>query len=189
MRTFLAVDIEDAVKEKINIQIEEFRSRERNIRWVKPHNIHITLYFFGEVHDSDFDGLEYAIQNSLKDILPFRVKICGFSAFPTLNRPRVLWIGVENPSQELKNIYKGINRELSQTTVNVNRDTKGYTPHITVGRVKRMIDRKIISDMQEITDVVFGTFQIKEVVLYQSILMREGPQYKPFKYFPFQTGF
>ncbi len=183
MRTFLAADIETGVKEKINILMDRFRHREKNIKWVKPENIHITIYFFGEVNAQDLNILEQIIENAIRALHPFTVSVREISAFPSIKRPRVLWIGVDNPFRELNAIYDSINKELQVSTINVNRDSKGYTSHITIGRVKSRYDTKILKDINNNREQVFGTFQIKNVVLYQSILMKEGPKYEPLKIF------
>lgn len=185
MRTFFAVDIEDEIRTSISLLIDDFHKVEKNIKWVKPENIHITIYFFGEVQDTDLNELEIILKNVVKGLQPFIVTIKGISAFPSMERPRVIWIGVQNPTRELNTIYDRINRGLNETGLKIKRDVKGYTPHLTIGRVKGKYDKRVINEIQDKRDMEFGIFQVKNIILYQSILKREGPIYKPLKIFNF----
>jgi 2'-5' RNA ligase len=185
VRTFFAVDIEVNVRMSIRLVIDEFYKVEKNIKWAKPENIHITIYFFGEVQVTDLNELELILKNAVKGLKPFTVTIKGISAFPSLERPRVIWIGVQNPTRELNAIYDGINRGLKETGLKIKRDVRGFTPHLTIGRIKGKYDKRIINKIQDKRDMEFGTFQIKNIVLYQSILRREGPIYKSLKIFNF----
>jgi 2'-5' RNA ligase len=137
------------------------------------------------VQDTDLNELEIILKNVAKGLQPFTVTIKGISAFPSLERPRVIWIGVQNPTRELNAIYAGINRGLKETGLKIKRDEKGYTPHLTIGRVKGKYDKRIINEIQDKRDIEFGTFQVKNVILYRSILRREGPIYKSLKIFNF----
>lgn len=183
MRTFFAVDIEEEIKTSISLLINRFQKMEKNIRWVKTENIHLTIYFFGEVQDNDLNELEIILQNVVKGLQPFTVTVKGLSAFPSVERPRVVWIGVQNPMRELNAIFDGINSGLLETELKIKKDVKGYTPHLTIGRVKGKYDKRIITEIQDERDTKFGTFRVENIILYQSILRREGPIYKPLKIF------
>ncbi len=183
MRMFLAVDIESGVKSNILVLIEKLKGFEGTIKWVKPNNIHITNYLFGEVSEKDSITLQQLIAKALMAIHPFSVSIKGISGFPSLQRPRVLWVGVENPSKELSVIYNLVDKHLQESSISAYRDSKSYTPHITIGRVKGPFDKKILHEIDEDREQDFGSFQVDNVVLYQSTLMREGPKYSPIKIF------
>lgn len=181
MRTFLAADIEAGVNEKIGKFTENLGRVDQNVKWVKPANNHLTIYFFGEIDETGKGVLEKTIQAAVKEITPFCVSADGISAFPSMKRPRVFWIGIENTTGELNRIYEYIKNDLPQKNIKVNIETRDYTPHLTIGRVKGPCGNRIITEISSNREIKFGKFQIKSIVFYQSILRREGPLYKPLR--------
>ena len=181
MRTFLAADIETGVNEKIGKFTENLRRIDQNVKWVKPANNHLTIYFFGEIDETGKDVLEKTIQAAVEEIAPFSVSAGGLSAFPSMKRPRVFWTGIENTTGELNRIYEYIKNDLPLKSIKVNIETRDYTPHLTIGRVKGRCGEGIITELSSHREIEFGKFRIKSIVFYQSILRREGPLYKPIK--------
>jgi len=81
----------------------------------------------------------------------------------------------------LNRIYEYIKNDLPSKSIKVNIETRDYTPHLTIGRVKGRCGEGIITELSSHREIEFGKFQIKSIVFYQSILRREGPLYKPIK--------
>ena len=82
MRTFLAAKIPDLIKTNI-LSFVNMMKRDRNqVKWVNPENIHITIYFFGEVNEKDFLVLSKELLAIKKISSPFKIAIKGISAFP-----------------------------------------------------------------------------------------------------------
>ena len=181
MRIFLAVDIDRKVKNGIISMIEYFKGSNRALKWVKPENIHITIYFFGEVAEKDCILLQQLLTKALMAIHPFSVSVKGVSGFPSLARPRVLWVGIDNPTKELETIYSLVGKHLQESTVGISQDTKSYTPHVTIARIKGPFDRDELRKLESYREQEFGNFQVNQVLLYQSILQRAGPLYEPVK--------
>ena len=181
MRLFLAVDIEEDVKSGITRTIEKLKGKNGAVKWVKPENIHVTLYFFGEVAEKEYLSLQQLLTKALTAIHPFSVSVKGVSGFPSLSRPRVLWVGINNPTKELETIYLLVDKHLQESTIGINRDTKPYTPHVTIARIKGPFDRDIFQTLSSYGEHEFGSFQVNNVILYRSILRREGPLYEPMK--------
>ncbi len=183
MRTFLAAEIESKVNDKIIDFISRFRQMDRSVKWGKAETNHITIYFFGEVEEKNIGGLEGTVSHALEQITPFEASLAGISAFPSMKGPRVFWIGIENKTDELKNIFKSIKADLPGNKINVNIESKDYTPHLTVGRVKGRCDPETIRRLSDVSEKEFGSFVIDKIILYQSILKKEGPIYSPLKVF------
>lgn len=181
MRLFLACDLEARVKDSIQAFIDKFRKWDGAVRWVRAENIHITLYFFGEVKENDSLPLQQLITKALMAVHPFPVRILGISGFPSLSRPRVLWVGVENPTNELREMYTMVDRHLLESGIGIQSDSKGYTPHVTIARIKGPFNKKLVENLEDYQEHEFGSYQINNAVLYQSILKRDGPQYVPVK--------
>lgn len=184
MRIFTAVDLEQGIKERIGCFVDELKQAHEPVKWVETQNIHITLYFFGEVDTDSVVLLEEIIQESVDGVAGFRIAVRGVSAFPSLERPRVIWVGVENPDGELIRIYRSIHKSIQERgELKRMRENKEYTPHITVGRVKARWSTRSVQKLRECQDVSFGSFEIGSVALYHSKLTPKGPIYEKLRIF------
>lgn len=187
MRSFLAVDIDSRVKSEINRFLEKLRRVQESVKWVQQDNVHITLYFFGEIDDPTLQALEGVVQSAVLGLSSFSVGIEGLSAFPSTSRPRVIWLGVRDATGTLKRIYSAVYEQIMACNLDVEREKKGYTPHITVGRVKERTAPKLIDELGTSRGIYFGDIAVNSVVLYKSTLTRTGPIYEPLRVFPFGT--
>ncbi len=183
MRTFLAADIDNKVNEKIKDFMDRCRLMDRSVKWGKADISHVTIYFFGEVEEKNIKVLEGTVSEALKQIVPFEASAARISAFPSMKGPRVFWIGIENRTHELEKIYESIKTDLPGKKIKVNIESKDYTPHLTIGRVKGRCDPETIRRMSACSETEFGSFVIDKIILYQSILRKEGPMYSPLKVF------
>ena len=89
MRLFIAIDIPDTIRIRIQEQVDCLRPTMDNIRWSRTDGLHITLKFLGEVTP---DKLRI-IQSSLSGPTQpggFSVEIRGLEFFPTPASPRIL---------------------------------------------------------------------------------------------------
>ena len=86
IRAFLAVDIDDDLKPKINRVMKQFKAIDTKIKYVELSNLHLTLKFFGDIDTNGLKLLEKSITNVLADFKPFTVRIAGCGAFPNKNR-------------------------------------------------------------------------------------------------------
>jgi 2'-5' RNA ligase len=112
IRTFIAIEVPEEVKEKIN-SLQE-RLTEGPYR-KKPKNIHLTLKFLGNIDADRIDSLGKALETACKNIGPFIVTVEGLGAFPNLKTPRVLWVGIVG-SAELTHLYRNnIKSDLKET--------------------------------------------------------------------------
>ena len=123
------------------------------------------------------------MSDALERIVPFKASAAGISAFPSIKGPRVFWIGIENSTHELEKIYNSLKNDLPGKKIPVNIESKDYTPHLTIGRVKGWCDPETIHRLSADSQTEFGSFVIENITLYQSILKRDGPIYSPLKVF------
>ena len=85
VRAFLAIDLDDDLKPKINRVIKEFKQTDARIKYVELMNLHLTLKFFGEIDTDGLELLEEKIANVLSEFEPFNIRISGCGAFPNDN--------------------------------------------------------------------------------------------------------
>ena len=63
IRAFLAIDLDDDLKPKINKIIREFKQIDANIKYVDLQNLHFTLKFFGDIDTEGIDLISEKIEN------------------------------------------------------------------------------------------------------------------------------
>jgi len=175
VRSFISIDLED---EKILSQVESIMSSLSSLggdlKPVERENIHLTLKFLGNVSASKLEE----IKSSLTRVAfpPFSLEIKGAGAFPSLKRMNVIWIGVGEGWSQVELIFEQTEKLLHQ--LGFSRETRPFSPHITVARVKSGRKRdEIAAFLGHLTDESFGTFNVQSVRLKQSVLSPSGPKY------------
>ncbi|MFQ5892069.1 MAG: RNA 2',3'-cyclic phosphodiesterase, partial [Candidatus Methanofastidiosia archaeon] len=108
MRCFVAVEIEDELKDRILKIQNELKFEKMKI--VEPQNLHITLKFLGEIDEEKTEKILEVLRNISKEFSPFRANLKKLGVFKNLNYVRVLWIGIDSKMEELQ---KRIDERLS----------------------------------------------------------------------------
>ncbi len=175
IRSFLAFDIED---QKILRRLAEVQGMLANsgadLKMVKPQNIHITIRFLGDIHPPIIDS----IYEEMKKISynPFTVELVGLGAFPKLNYPRIVWVGIKKGANELKDVFGQLEPRLRG--LGFYSDTKGFNPHLTIVRVKTGRNKVRLAELvRELENYEFGTIKAECLRLKKSDLTPRGPVY------------
>ena len=176
VRSFIAVDLDDQKLLQSIVAAQQTLSRAGgDLKLVEPQNIHITLRFLGEIGQE----LVQDIIEQMKEVRfsPFTARFKGVGVFPNAHRPRVVWIGIEDGAKEMSEISNTLEKGLR--TLRVQPDNRGFTPHLTIARVRsgRNISElsRTISEMQ---DMEFGSIGVNCVRLKKSTLSSSGPTYE-----------
>lgn len=175
IRSFISIDLEDP---KILSQVESIMSSlvssGGDLKPVERENIHLTLKFLGNVGATQLDEIKSALAQVT--FPPFSLEIKGAGAFPNLKRMSVIWVGIEEGWSQVELIYEQTEKLLHQ--LGFSRETRPFSPHITVARVKSGRKRdEIAAFLRHLTDESFGTFNVENVRLKQSVLSPSGPKY------------
>jgi 2'-5' RNA ligase len=186
MRTFAAVDISEPVRRALAGLLQGFRKIDPDIKWVDPPNMHITVFFFGETDDDALQKVREAICEAAARVFVFTIRLEGLGGFPSLVSPRVLWAGIRDEEGGLKRISEGIRDRVNASDLRVNSNDREYSPHLTLGRVKRRPSPGILESFRDRSGERFGSFQVSRVVLYSSTLTRQGAVYGVIDEYPLQ---
>ena len=178
VRLFVAVDTKDYNLKKYVIQIQELiRSWGLKATYPDPDQLHITLKFIGEVDES----LVPKIISSLSQIRskPITLKFDGVGGFPSLNRPRVIYVNVED-NPEIQYLQANVERSLAFLN---RRDNKAFHPHVTVARIKTPYrwTPRYSSELEKLE--LSLELKIDYFVLKKSTLTSSGPIYTDVKVF------
>ena len=177
-RTFIAVELSDAVRRRACDLVERLRASEARVGWVSPENMHITLKFLGEQSDDDIATICQAVIEAAQQVPPFEFNCHGAGAFPNCSRPRTVWIGVREGVDALNDLHQHIEDKLRRR--GYKREKRAFHPHVTVGRVRR--GGPAVETLGELIaaaeDFEAGKVSVDEVVVFGSHLGRGGPRYQ-----------
>ncbi len=148
-------------------------------RWVSPEGIHLTLQFLGDVPRARIPELEQALQRAVAGVRPFEVTLSGLGCFPNAQRPRVLWVGIEEATGALQSLQRAVERELQG--IGFRPEGRPFTPHLTLARVRdhvRNAERAELGSWVRAEAVgALGSMHVHEVCLMQSDLRPGGAVY------------
>jgi len=179
IRTFIAVELSDAVRAEAQRLVERLRPAGGDARWVQPQNMHLTLKFLGDVREDALADVCRVVGKAAAEFAPFEVAIGGAGAFPDLRRPRTLWIGVTQGQQELIRLQTAVERALAKR--GFPKENRDFQPHLTIGRIRESgpAMTELGNQIQAHADFAAGRSTVREVVVFASHLASSGPTYEP----------
>ena len=179
IRTFIAADLPESVREELARIQAELRTEKFKFRWVKPENIHLTLIFLGEVDPEMLEGISDAVANTARCYAPIHLATQGLGVFPGIKRPRIIWVGM---SREVK-ILRELKSSLDRTLLKINGlkfkpERRPFRAHLTLGRAKGRIDgRKLAVAMNRLIEVPSAPLIIDAIHVFKSDLRASGAVY------------
>lgn len=151
--------------------------KSQKISWVEPNNFHITLKYLGNTNNDQFLKLDKILQNISKYHCANSINIEGFGVFPNIKNPKVLWFGAKK-TKFIHDLFIDIEENLE--LLNFKKENRKYTPHLTIGRIKKISDIEIIKNYIELfKKKQIQKTEIKSFILYQSLLENNKRLYKP----------
>ncbi len=177
LRTFVAVEVDETVKERLRALQEGLREAGGDVRWVDTKNIHSTLKFLGYIEDTNLPIVKDVIQEAVTGLKSFCIKFEGVGAFPRLERPRVVFVAIQDTSGNLSRINSRLEEGFFEK-LGIEKENRRYSPHLTLGRVKspKNID-PLVRLMRRHSADYLGEEQVENVVLMHSQLSPKGPTY------------
>ncbi|MBN1448930.1 MAG: RNA 2',3'-cyclic phosphodiesterase [Bacteroidetes bacterium] len=138
IRSFIALYPDSSAREQMSAFIACLKSRYPSIRWEQPDKIHITMKFLGDVEPATLDAITAQLRSSIHPSPPIDARIDRTGAFPSLQRPRIVWLGFTEMLQPVLDLQR-ITEETCERH-GIERERKSFTPHFTIGRVKQHSD-------------------------------------------------
>jgi len=188
MRLFLALDIDDAIRQSLSAYVATLKRLVPQIKWVAPESLHVTLKFIGEFPEARLPDLTRALTTVGGQAFDLTFRHAGFF---TLRSPRVFWVGIGcagiETGYELKALAAAI--DTGTTSLGIPREARDFTPHLTLARTGSGRPQGAASDrnkpvMYELKARVeampppnFGTMTAREFFLYQSRTSPQGAVY------------
>jgi RNA 2',3'-cyclic 3'-phosphodiesterase len=193
MRLFIALDIDDGIRERLALFLDGVRGFAPDARWARPESLHVTLKFIGERPEETLDDVKRALAevNAGPVDLTFR----GYGFFPGAKAARVFWIGIES-GLLLASLAKSIDEAMIK--LGVPKDDHAFSPHLTLARGggasgaprHQKDDRpnlrfvRLQEKLAAMSTPEFGTMTAREFCLYKSQLSSSGSRYTKIAQFP-----
>lgn len=176
IRSFIAIDFPDETRKALEDIQKELKQSGAGVRWIKPSSIHLTLRFLGNIHAAQVEEIARAVAQEIRDQPPITLRPAGLGAFPSLRKPRVIWIGMEGEVQRLTGIQARV--ETALEVLGFAREKRSFRPHLTIGRVKdRRWLQSLVDAMATLDMKPFNSFDADEIILYKSDLRPTGAIY------------
>jgi RNA 2',3'-cyclic 3'-phosphodiesterase len=179
IRSFIAFDMKnDNVLNRLAATQKMLIQTNADLKLVEPKNIHITLRFLGAIKPEMIDKV-YAVMKNVK-FSPFNIQISGLGVFPTLNYPRVVWAGITDGAEQLKNIFEQLEPQIHE--LGFSPDPNGFSPHLTIARVRSGANKQRLVDLvTKQANYDFGNIRGDCLRLKKSQLSPKGPTYSTLK--------
>jgi 2'-5' RNA ligase len=177
-RLFLAVEVPLEVVEAVSAAIRPWRESFGTARWVPQENWHITLKFLGRTaaHLTPWVGDTVGAIAGAHPSATLRVR--GLGAFPSSQRARVLWAGIDDPAGVLTELVADLETGLAEA---FRPEMRRFHPHLTVARAEPPLR---LPEPYADTALESASFVVDRVVLFRSHLRGRGsPTYEPLRTF------
>ncbi|WP_314037698.1 RNA 2',3'-cyclic phosphodiesterase [Dietzia sp. CH92] len=167
-RMFVAVLPPEEVRE----QLETFLEPRPGLAWTGPSQWHVTLTFCPDVDDWRLDELTERLAAVARKREPFRVRLAGAGAFPSVERAKVLWAGVEQPEGRPLDALAAGARSAANAAGCVP-DGARFRPHLTLARLGGRDDAT--AWLRVLDTFTSSDWEVSEIALVDSFL-GEGPR-------------
>lgn len=176
-RVFIAIELPTTLRAQIIDHIERLRGSVPDARtsWNREDNLHLTLKFLGDIPVANVGQLSAATSLAASKVEPFEIVVEGCGAFPPRGQPKVLWIGIDNPSGRLTELSRALEDECANA--GFAREPRALNPHLTIARIcQPQGSRQLAAKHQEIG---FNrvAISVSELVVIRSELRSEGAKH------------
>ena len=186
MRAFIAIELSDEIR-KILSQIQShLKYSAADVKWIEKNNIHLTLKFLGDITEKKCENIKSVLDKIAKNTKSFELSLkvskevpgTFIGAFPNINYPRVIWVGLDKGVKESTEIMVRIDEELSK--IGFEKESRPFAAHLTIGRVRSPKNKEALKEKMLSYDpqpIVHSSQSASSIILFQSTLMPKGPIY------------
>ena len=204
MRAFLGIDLPENVREAMGAlqrQLAASAGHQRvrhsaatpmvaasaaDVKWVSPAQLHVTLKFLDEISEAQRQAIEERVGQVVRREPSFRLGIEGVGAFPSINAPRVIWVGLSEGKECLARLAASIEQALE--TLDVRKEERLFASHLTIGRVRSPQHlQALVQRLREVAWQPPAAWDVTSITLYHSVLSSSGPRYTVLAIFPLSS--
>ena len=143
IRSFVAIELSPDIRAQIEKIQNELKGASADVRWVRSGGIHLTVKFLGGVPEEKIPEIADVLTRCAAETDSFNLRIRSLGAFPNATNPKVIWIGVEDERGRLLKAQQSIEKSLA--ALGFKEEKRGFTPHLTLGRLKSPRGKREVS--------------------------------------------
>jgi 2'-5' RNA ligase len=183
MRLFIAIELPSDVRTAIAKIAHDCRTRiaaaapRAKLRWVPADNLHITLWFLGEVDEAGAEALSSALRGPFR-AGRFEARLDGLGVYPANGDPRVVWMGIDRGHDTLTSIHEELKERLP--VLGFEAEPRPFSAHVSLARVKHVhrSDGAVVRSIVRASSTGSLHFAVSEVTLFRSWTLPEGSRYE-----------
>ena len=184
-RIFVGIDFPESHRTLLAELLEIVTAADLPIRWISANAAHLTLHFIGEVPVETAELLRLGFAGAGGKTTPFSLSVDGAGAFPNLNKPQIVWLGLAGDIASLRRLHRASETFLLE--FDIDPEQRQFRPHITLGRTRQALQSPEINSLVTLmrTDEVQAKltalaepFTVDHVTLYRSHLSHEGASHE-----------
>jgi len=192
-RIFIALRIPDELKSELAKVQRYLADNSDNLNFVNSDQLHITLAFLGWISEETKNRVELAVKAVAESMTEFSVHPTTLSAFPRINRPSIIWVGLGGESDKLNHLTKKLIGTLTQYGVKIITSGDIYSPQVTLARIKTQSKHRQFSELRNLiedTKINLKSFNIpiRRIIVYKSDLRHLGLKQIPLFFAPLRTA-
>lgn len=176
IRAFVALPLAGDLREKVAPIQQRLRRHAGKVKWVEPENLHFTLKFLGNIGADGARRVLGALGRAAEGVRPFELGLGGVGAFPTTEKPRVIWVAAQEGAEALGGLAGRVETELAR--LGFDREKRPFRAHLTIGRVR---DPRQAGDLAgglaAEPEEALGAMAVSSFELMRSDLRPSGPIY------------
>ena len=171
VRVFVALELSPEIREQLTAAQDVLRGCRARLTFVEPALIHITVKFLGEVAEQKIPAVMDALRT---------VQVAPFFATAhkiTVNnpsRPHTVWCTIDDAGASVQ-VFQQVKEALFP--LGFARETRRFTPHATVARVKSP-DPSLFESISQLKNRQYGNCMVSGMKLKKSTLTPQGPVYE-----------
>ena len=171
VRAFLAIPLNSATIDRIESIQQQLRPELPEIRWTGRDNLHLTLHFFGGITEENLEKASKIVVSIGSLFKPFSARFTEIGAFPSADRARVIWLGLEE--NKIGMLHHALETKFKSAGFPI--ELRPFRPHITIGRSRRQAGHILSHKRPKVADRI----SVEELILYESRLQSTGAEHRP----------
>ena len=176
-RVFIAIELPSVVRKSLSDHIHGLRKALPDVHasWSREESLHLTLKFLGDTPVAKIEALSQAAQRAAGTFPPFDLIIGRCGAFPSRGQPRVLWIGIDDPTGHLAGLHRTLEDECAKA--GFVREERPFHPHLTIARLRKPQGSHQLAELHGEMGFTNQQVRVLEMVLFRSELLSEGSRH------------
>ena len=176
-RVFCAIEFPATVSQRASEHIRRLRQQvsDSSASWNRDEKFHLTIKFLGEIPRLRVSNLSSAAQRTTSNLSRFDLIVTGTGSFPPKGPPKVLWLGIDDPSGNLGVLHKHLEEECDRE--GFAREERAFRPHLTMARLRKPQGARELAAAHKEMRFSPVTFPVSELLVIRSELSSSGSKY------------